>query len=185
MKEARRNASEDLALVERCKRELPHQHKAFEQLVGAYKDMVYTLCYRMTGNASDAEDLLQEVLTKLFLGIGKFEGRSAFSSWLYRVAYNHCLNFLGSRRQETHSTDPLPERDSLPDRGSEKSREEEQAQRVLDSLPPEERSLLVMRYVMDLDVKEISAVLGIGLSATKMRLLRVRETFKRDFTGTS
>ena len=69
-----RNPSEDLALVARCKRELPHQHKAFEQLVGNYKDMVYTLCYRMTGNPTDAEDLLQEILTKLFLGLDKFEG---------------------------------------------------------------------------------------------------------------
>ncbi len=176
-----RRASDDLALVERCKRELPHQHKAFEQLVGAYKDMVYTLCYRMTGNASDAEDLLQEVLTKLFLGIPGFEGRSAFSSWVYRIAYNHCLNFLASRRQERHSTDPLPELDILADRRSETSRGTEQTQRVLDSLPAEERSLLVMRYIIDLDVKEISAVLGIGLSATKMRLLRARDTFKRVF----
>ncbi len=171
--------------MQRCLRELPHQHKAFEQLVGAYKDMIYTLCYRMTGNAGDAEDLLQEILTKLFLGLNKFEGRSAFSSWLYRVAYNHCLNFLASRREERRKTDPLPERDVFRDPATETSAADERTQAVLDSLPPEERSLLVMRFVMDLDVKEISSILGIGLSATKMRLLRTRETFKRLFEETA
>ena len=125
--------------MQRCLRELPHQHKAFEQLVGAYKDMIYTLCYRMTGNAGDAEDLLQEILTKLFLGLNKFEGRSAFSSWLYRVAYNHCLNFLASRREERRKTDPLPERDVFRDPATETSAADERTQAVLDSLPPEER----------------------------------------------
>jgi RNA polymerase sigma factor (sigma-70 family) len=155
----KRNASEDLALVQRCKHELPHQHKAFEQLVGAYKDMIFTLCYRMTGNASDAEDLLQEILTKLFLGLDKFEGRSAFSSWLYRVSYNHCLNFLASRKEEKRQTDPLPEQDMIRDPATEASS-------------------------ADLDVKEISSILGIGLSATKMRLLRTREMFKKSFEVT-
>jgi RNA polymerase sigma-70 factor, ECF subfamily len=177
----KRNASEDLALVERCKRELPHQHKAFEQLVGAYKDMIYTLCYRMTGNSSDAEDLLQEILLKLFLGLHKFQGRSAFSSWLYRVAHNHCLNFLESRRLERHATDALPDGDRVRDPATDPSRSDERAQAALDSLPAQDRSLLIMRYVMDLDVKEISSVLNISLSATKMRLLRVRASYQKLF----
>lgn len=184
MRNLKRNASEDLALVQRCKRELPHQHKAFEQLVGAYQDMIYTLCYRMTGNASDAEDLLQEILTKLFVGLDKFEGRSAFSSWLYRVAYNHCLNFLARRREEKRQTDPLPELDLIRDPTTEISAADQRTQAVLDSLAPEDRSLLIMRFVMDLDVKEISSILGIGLSATKMRLVRTRELFKKSFEET-
>ena len=176
-----RNPSEDLALVARCKRELPHQHKAFEQLVGNYKDMVYTLCYRMTGNPTDAEDLLQEILTKLFLGLDKFEGRSAFSSWLYRVSYNHCLNFLAGRKQEYVRTRELPEGDTLLDATTEPSTQDQRTQAVLDSMAPEERSLLIMRFVMDLDVKEISEILQVGQSATKMRLSRVRQKFKELF----
>jgi RNA polymerase sigma-70 factor (ECF subfamily) len=177
-----RNPSEDLALVARCKRELPHQHKAFEQLVGNYKDMIYTLCYRMTGNPTDAEDLLQEILTKLFLGLDKFEGRSAFSSWLYRVSYNHCLNFLASRKQQYARIEELPEGDAMLDATTERSRQDEKTQAVFASLPPEDRSLLILRYVMDLDVKQISDILRIGQSATKMRLSRVRDSFKKMFT---
>jgi RNA polymerase sigma-70 factor (ECF subfamily) len=178
-----RNPGEDLALIARCKRELPHQHKAFEQLVSAYKDMVYTLCYRMTGSSIDAEDLLQEILTKLFLSLNKFEERSAFSSWLYRVTYNHCLNFLSSRHVEQARTDALPVGDVIVDTSTEASRQDQRTQAVLASIDPDDRALLVMKYVMDLDVKEISEILQIGLSATKMRLSRAKEGFKQMFKG--
>jgi RNA polymerase sigma-70 factor (ECF subfamily) len=179
-----RTSGEDLALVERCKRELPHQHKAFEQLITAYKDMIYTLCYRMTGNATDAEDLLQEILTKLFLNIGKFDGRSAFSSWLYRVAYNHCLNFLSQRRTEYTTTETLPDGDVIEDATTHVTWQDERTQAVLESIDPSSSSLLVMKYVMDLDIKEISDILQVGLSATKMRLARARDEFKRMFQET-
>ena len=149
--------------------------------MGAYKDMVYTLCYRMTGSPTDAEDLLQEVLMKLFLNLDKFEGRSAFSTWLYRVTYNHCLNFIASRKQEYAHTNELPEGDILPDTATDPTRQDERTQMVLDSIDPEERSLLIMRYVMDLDVKQISEILHIGVSATKMRLSRTRDRFKEVF----
>lgn len=179
-----RTSGEDLALVERCKRELPHQHKAFEQLITAYTDMIYTLCYRMTGNATDAEDLLQEILTKLFLNIGKFDGRSAFSSWLYRVAYNHCLNFLSQRRTEYTTTETLPDGDVILDASTHVTWQDERTQAVLESIDPSSSSLLVMKYVMDLDIKEISDILQVGLSATKMRLARARDEFKRMFQET-
>lgn len=179
-----RAPGEDLSLVARCKRELPHQHKAFEQLIAAYKDMVYTLCYRMTGDATDAEDLLQEILTKLFLNIGKFDGRSAFSSWLYRVAYNHCLNFLSQRRTEYATTDTLPDGDAIVDTSTYVTWQDERTQAVLESIDPASRSLLIMKYVMDLDVKEISDILQVGLSAAKMRLARARDEFKRMFQET-
>lgn len=180
-----RNKSEDLALVARCKQELPHQHQAFEQLVGAYKDMVYTLCYRMTGNATDAEDLLQEILMKLFLNLQKFDGRSAFSSWLFRVAHNHCLNFLASRKMETQHTDALPEGDVIRDASTDPSPQDQRTMNVLASLPADERSLLVMKYVLDLDLKEMSEVLHIGLSATKMRVSRARDKFQQLFLSES
>ena len=143
--------------------------------------MIYTLCYRMTGNPTDAEDLMQEILTKLFLGIDKFEGRSAFSSWLYRVAHNHCLNFLTSRKKEYARIKELPESDMLLDATTERSPQDEKTQAVLASMAPEDRSLLILRYVMDLDVKQISEILHIGQSATKMRLSRVRDSFKKMF----
>ena len=174
-----RSPQEDLALVARCKRELPRRHDAFEELVHAYQSKIYTLCYRLSGDAADAEDLLQEVLIRLFASIGSFDGRSAFSTWLYRVVYNCCLNAISKRkrladRMEDVLVDP-PDPRSLP------SQKDGRAQRVLDELNAEDRALLIMKYVTELEVQEIAKILGLSLSAAKMRLLRSRELFKAKY----
>ena len=78
-------------------------------------------------------------------------------------------------------TRELPEGDTLLDATTEPSTQDQRTQAVLDSMAPEERSLLIMRFVMDLDVKEISEILQVGQSATKMRLSRVRQKFKELF----
>jgi RNA polymerase sigma factor (sigma-70 family) len=174
-----RSASEDLALVARCKRELPHHHEAFEKLVGAYKRTLYNLCYRMSGTPQDAEDLLQEVLLRLFLNIHSFDGKAAFSSWLYRVAYNHCLNFLAKNKQQRSRNETLSE--EPPDPRSIMIEKDGLAQHVLEQLETTDRSLLVMKYILELDVRQISETLGISASAVKMRLLRAREQFKKRY----
>lgn len=174
-----RTPQEDLALVARCKRELPRGHQAFEELIHAYQSKIYTLCYRMARNAADAEDLLQEILLRLFLSLNSFDGRSAFSTWLYRVAYNHCLNALAKKRRSTGREDelvsePLDPR-TLP------AQKNGRAQAVLDRLSHEDRALLVMKYVTELEIREIAQVMGLGSSAVKMRLLRARELFREKY----
>ena len=177
-----RSAQEDLALVARCKRELPREHAAFEELVHAYKNKIYTLCYRLSGDAADAEDLLQDILLRLYLSIGSFDGRSAFSTWLYRVVYNHCLNALTRKkrsagRDEEMLTEP-PDPRSLP------PQKDGRAQAALEQLSDEDRSLLVMKYSMELEIKEIAQVFHLSTSAVKMRLLRARELFKNTYRET-
>jgi Sigma-70 region 2 len=121
-----RNPEKDLTLVARSKRKSPRQHKSVEQLVSAYRDMVYTFCSRMIRNPVNAEDLPQEIFPELLLNINEildefemsefeidefkideFEGRSVFSSRHYLVACSHCLNFLFSCRLEDAHTDTL------------------------------------------------------------------------------
>ena len=174
-----RSPLEDLALVARCKRELPRRHDAFEELVDAYKSKIYTLCYRLLGDATDAEDAMQEILLRLFISISGFDGRSAFSTWLYRVVYNHCLNALAKRkrsggRAEEAAFEPADPR-SLPTPKSG------HAQRALDQLSDADRGLLVMKYVTELELQEIAQILGLGVGAVKMRLLRARNQFKSKY----
>jgi RNA polymerase sigma factor (sigma-70 family) len=83
--------NDEAELIARCKRELPYKHASFEILVNRYKDLILTLCYRLVGRRSIAEELMQEVLMKVFANLEKFEERSKFSSWVYRIAHNHCL----------------------------------------------------------------------------------------------
>ena len=175
-----RSPQEDLALVARCKRELPRSHDAFEELAGAYQSRIYTLCYCLSRDPSDAEDLLQEVLLRLFVCITSFDGRSSFSTWLYRVVYNHCLYAIAKRkrspgRSEEELIDP-PDPRSLP------AHKGGRAQRVLDQLSEGDRSLLVMKYVTELQIQEIAQILGVGTGAVKMRLLRARELFRNKHT---
>jgi RNA polymerase sigma-70 factor, ECF subfamily len=174
-----RTSADDLALVARCKRELPHLHTAFEQLVERYKDTVYTLCYRLVGEASLAEDLMQEVFTKVFLNLPSFEERSAFSSWLYRIAHNHCLNFLAKQKREAAGMVAYVEEQQVRSKTTETQTLSEPLQQVLNQLDEEQRSILVMKYIVELELVEISEILGIRLSAVKMRLLRAREEFRR------
>jgi len=169
--------ADDSALVERCKRELPHQHAAFDALVKRYKDMVFTLCYRLAGDTAHAEDLMQEVFTKVFLNLKDFEGRSAFSSWLYRIAHNHCLNFLARQKREQAGLAGYAEDQKL-QAATSRHAVDEPMQEVLNQLREEPRSILIMKYVLELELVEISAILGITLSAAKMRLLRAREEFR-------
>jgi RNA polymerase sigma-70 factor (ECF subfamily) len=170
--------SDDSALVERCKRELPHQHAAFSELVKRYKNMVFTLCYRVVGEAAYAEDLMQEVFTKVFLNLKDFEGRSAFSSWLYRITHNHCLNFLAKQNREQAGLAGYAEDQNLQHAHASGNSAVEPMQEVLNQLDEEPRSILIMKYVLELDLAEIGAILGITLSAVKMRLLRAREEFR-------
>jgi RNA polymerase sigma-70 factor (ECF subfamily) len=97
------------------------------------------------------------------------------------VTRNHCLNFLAKQKHENAQIDALPEGDVLVDNSTEASRQDQRTQAALASIDADERSLLIMKYVIDLDVKEISEILQIGLSATKMRLTRTREKFKQLF----
>ncbi len=177
-----KGADDDASLVARCKRELPHQHGAFDQLIGRYKNRVYTLCYRMVGDASDAEDLLQEIFMRVFVSLPSFEERAAFSTWLYRVAHNHCINFLGKNRQD-RSRDDRFAREGGQDPASPSTETSVALGQALLHLDREQRSLLIMKYVMDLEIREIAESLSISQSAVKMRLLRAREELRVLYVG--
>ncbi len=173
---------DDRALVERCRRELPLRHQAFELLVERYKSMVYTLCLRMTGNASDASDLMQEAFTKAFFHFKSFEGRSAFSSWLYRIAYNECLRHLETRKRETRLMAGYAEQETKSAPAPAGDERTLALQKALDGLSEHYRSALIMKYVMGLETREMADALDLTEGAVKMRLLRAREEFRRLFS---
>ena len=99
--EASRVRPEDRAAILACQR---GEREAFDVLVERYQRDVYRLCYRYVNNHHDANDMAQEVFLKAYRAIGRFRGDSAFSTWLYRIAVNTCLNFRAARPPQT----PLP-----------------------------------------------------------------------------
>ena len=164
---------------------------AFEQLMLDSQDRVYTLCLRMTGDREDALDLAQETFFNAWRGLGSFQGNSSFSTWVYRLASNACIDFLRKRKrrqqgESPHSLDdeeaPLPE--PADPRGSPEEELERRelrraVERGLQALPDHHRQVLVMRELSGMSYQEIGAVLDLDLGTVKSRIARARLALKK------
>lgn len=153
--------------------------QAFGFLVELYQRPVYNLCYRMLGNAEDAEDAAQEAFFRAYKAIRRYDRSRAFSTWLLSIAAHYCIDQIRRRRFQVVSVEDLPYQD-LPDMepGVEKnfSRKEEQNQirAVLEALDATDRAAVVMYYWYDLSYEEIADALSLTMSAVKSRLHRAR-----------
>ena len=179
----------DGPLVDRARRAPRGDTRAFDELVARHRGRVVANCRYLT-SGGDAEDLAQEVLVKAYFSLKKYEQRSKFSTWLYRIKVNHCLNHRRSERR--HAGDvaiddapadapPLtvaPEADAALDREADVARVRAAVAGLNDTL----RLPLVMRELDEMSYDEIATALGLSLSAVKMRILRARQEL-RDALG--
>ena len=153
---------------------------AFEQLMLDSQDQVYTLCLRMTGNREDALDLAQETFFNAWRGLSSFQGNSSFSTWVYRLASNACIDFLRKRkrRQQGESPHSLDDEEApLPEPADPRGSPEEE--RGLQALPDHHRQVLVMRELSGMSYQEIGAVLDLDLGTVKSRIARARLALKK------
>jgi RNA polymerase sigma-70 factor (ECF subfamily) len=164
--------------------------QAYAELCRRHSKLILRTVLQITGNIADAEDTLQEALLKGYIHIGRFEERSAFSSWLTRIAINSALMLLRKKRtQPVYSFESGPEADDvkLPE-PTEASRNPEEScvQNALESelaqairyLPPSLRVVIEIRYRGDASVAQIAKILGISESAVKSRLFRARSRIR-------
>lgn len=153
---------------------------AMEQLVRSQYDRILGVCRRITGNESDAADAAQEALIAMVRGIGRFDGRSAFSTWVYRIATNASLDELRRRRRRPLTVVPSDDHPaheaSDPHAGErfEQVAEREAIEAALLTLPEEFRVPVVLRDVADLDYQEIADTLGVPIGTVKSRIARGR-----------
>ena len=149
---------------------------AFEELVRRYQLPVYRVALRMLGDRADAEDAAQDAFLQAWQALPGFAGRSRFSTWLYRIITNRCLNIRRSARR----TAPLPEGlegeapASRPDQIVEAASELEALAEAIARLSPEQRAPLVLRTFEGCSYEEIAGVLGISVAAVRGRLHRAR-----------
>ena len=167
----------------------------FARLVEEYSPMIYRLGLKMLNNPQDTEDILQETFIKAFKHIGKFDGRSSVSTWLYRIATNESLMSLRKKRPDTISFDVpsiyesepqeplqivdwccLPEDEFLS--AESRMRLDEAAENLPDSL----RVVFVLRDIEGLSTRETAAVLDISEMAVKTRLSRARLRLREDLS---
>jgi len=154
--------------------------RAFERLVQAYQRPVYSLAYRMLGNANDAEDAAQEAFMKAFRALGSFDCGRPFSTWLLSIVAHHCIDRIRRRRLREVSLDGLPSWrwgpvDSVdPERAAEQADQADRIQRLLTALPEDYRLIIILRYWHDLGYEEIAGITDQTVSAVKSRLHRAR-----------
>ena len=172
---------EDLDIVLAYRR---HQHATcFRILYERYAGKVYSKAVTMLHKPSEAEDATQEIFTKIFLSLGKFEGQAKFSTWVYSITYNLCIDKIrrGKRSRELFAA----EIEDPPDRVEEVSDEAlmsmqvNELRYVLSQLSEAERTLLLMKYKDGVKIKTIADLLGKTESAVKMQLKRVKEKAKK------
>jgi RNA polymerase sigma-70 factor (ECF subfamily) len=153
---------------------------AFARLVEAYQRPVYNLCYRMLGNAGDAEDAAQETFIRAYKAIGRVDLNRKFSSWLLSIASNYCIDQHRRRKLPTFSYDAL-ESPIIEDKGLSVEgmllQDEKQGAvtELLENLKPKDKAAVVMRYWYDYSYEEIAESLSLSVSAVKSRLHRARK----------
>ena len=160
------------------------EREAFDALVARYQRPIYRLCYRYVNDHEDANDLAQEVFLKAWRAIGRFRGDSAFSTWLYRIAVNACLNFRALRRPksselDTALVDPRP--------GAEwQVAREDDATRVraaVSRLPEKQRATLILKLFHELTHEEVAGILGSSVGTVKANLFHALANLRREMTG--
>jgi RNA polymerase sigma-70 factor, ECF subfamily len=176
----------DEALLVRALQAPEGDLRAFEELALRYQKRVVANCRCITRDPNNAEDLAQEVLVKAFFGLRGFERKSSFAHWLQRIKINHCLNHLKKHKDHTFVDLGDPDIDEFEELKVKVTAEQlagamgerQMISAILDSMPSTLRIALVLCDMDELSYEEVAHSLGIGLSATKMRIKRARDDFR-------
>ena len=156
-------------------------HSAFTILVDRYKDLVFSLALKMLKNREEAEEVSQDTFIKVFRSLNKFKGDSKFSTWIYKVAYNTCLDRLKKNKREQHVV-PIDEYtehevktiDNALDAMEQKERQQT-IQNCIQALPSEDAFLMTLFYFEEQSLEEIAKVMEITPNNVKVRLFRSRK----------
>ena len=172
---------DDREAIEACQR---GDREAFDRLVQRYQRDVYRLCYRYLNNHEDADDVAQEVFLRAYRAISRFRGDSAFSTWLYRIAVNACLNFRAARKPWAAEVpeaiaDPRPGAQSEVER-NERSRRVREA---VSRLPEKQRATVILKVYHDLTHEEVAGILGATVGTVKANLFHALGNLKKTLGG--
>ena len=158
------------SILEACRR---GDRDAFRALYEAYKDKVYSIClYFFHGDAAEAADVTQEVFLKLFAGIAGFRGDAGFSTWLYRLVQNACLDAARRNAARARIADATDALNTTPEDELQDSQDAETVQRAVSALPPKFRLPILLRYFEDYSYEEMSTTLNCSMGTVASRLNR-------------
>ncbi|MGE5488136.1 MAG: RNA polymerase sigma factor [bacterium] len=176
--------TEEAALVRRAQE---GDEMAFREIVERYQSKVFSIIYGILRNHNDAEDISQQVFTKVYFSIRNFDFRSSLLTWIYKITVNECYDYLRKKkvRKLVYESD-FTEEDALRMENSEPARDPRQpvdvtlaqrdlALKLLSRLPEEERTLLLLKEVEGHSVEELAEMTGINENTIKVKLFRARQ----------
>lgn len=160
---------------------LSRSNDCFETLYNRYVRKVYNRCYSLTKDSGQAQDFTHDIFIRAFSSLDRFQERSAFSTWLYSISYNYCMDQLrvAGRLSSTALTDDL-EYTYVEEADTDSTEQHlQQLAQAMQCISPEEAQILRMKYQDGLDVRQIAAQLNLKESAVKMRLKRSRDKVRQ------
>ncbi|WP_268033556.1 RNA polymerase sigma factor [Algoriphagus sp. PAP.12] len=154
--------------------------KIYGILYDRYSQKVYSRCLKFVSQVEEAQDLTHDLFIKVFYNLSKFQNKSSFSTWLYAVTYNHCLDYLNKKNKL-----PLDNEERLLDSTPDSSMEEiedseifalkaEKLKLAMERVDSKDRMILLMKYLDESSIKDIATVLQLSESAVKMRINRAK-----------
>ncbi len=162
---------------------------AFRSLVERHGRNVFRLAFRMTGNETDAEDIVQETFLKAYKQLNRYESRSSFGTWLYRIAANCSLDLIRTRKARHHSTvnneedrdlmQSIPSLEPGPDRLAVSKQIEQRLTAAMEELSQQERTAFVLRHFEGMPIEEIASVLGVAGNAAKHSVFRAVQKLRK------
>jgi len=168
-------------LVRACQR---GDREAYDRLVERYQRAVYRLCYRYVNDHEDANDLAQDAFIRAWRAVGRFRGDSAFSTWLYRIAVNACLNHRARRRPASEEiSDRIADPRQGADRGVQEGDEARVVREAVSRLPEKQRATLILKVYQELTHEEVARILGASVGTVKSNLFHALANLRRSLAG--
>ncbi len=175
-------AQHDYMLVQRA---IKGDQKSYANLLDRYRDSIYFMLLKMVNNRNDAEDLTLEAFGKAFKNIDQYTPNFAFSTWLFKIATNNCIDFIRRRKEISISIDQsgdsesggiaLPSNTPDPEEVMINEQKIKMMRNVINKLKPNYRELIELRYFKEYSYEEISEILNLPLGTIKAQLFRARE----------
>ena len=187
---------EDKNLSDRAKRDLDlvdsalsGSQRAYTQLLSAYRENIYFMMFKMVNNRDDAEDLTIEAFGKAFKRLDQYRPDFAFSTWLFKIASNNCIDFLRKKKKATlvsldqgysnedgdESAIDIEEDNLNPEQAFMKEQRKEEMHKIVDQLKPKYKQLVELRYFNEMSYEEIADELSLPLGTVKAQLFRARD----------
>ncbi|SDN80397.1 RNA polymerase sigma factor SigW [Bacillus sp. OK048] len=181
----------DALIKKRIKQVIKGDQDAFAEIVEIYSNSIYQLGYRMLGNRHEAEDIAQEAFIRAYVNIKSFNQDLKFSTWLFRIATNLCIDRIRKKKPdyyldaEVSGTEgltmysQLSSNSPLPETELESLELQDTVQKEILKLPEKYRSVIVLKYIEELSLNEISEILDMPLGTVKTRIHRGREALRQ------